>query len=247
LTTAKGQTFFVSAIANLLFLAGMIYAPAPSFAQVHFVPNSQEFWDFSKNWTTNFGPAYRDVVLAPSNFLPCTGQYALCFESGPKPLPCRVTADGRFANCKCTVERGLNFVQIGSILNETVYQQTVKVCGVDGANCAVPDSAPVCKALRKGALIPGADIISDYNPDTQSSLVDLLDNSVGTPGFTVCPKAPYAGCMTAPCRFTQGGKAECSCPVFWGIFQLSQENAQCDLGGDLVWSASYVPSLDSAP
>ena len=46
----------------------------------HFVPNSQEFWDFSKNWTTNYGPAYRDVVVeARSNFLACTSQFALCF------------------------------------------------------------------------------------------------------------------------------------------------------------------------
>ena|SRR5262249_15072997 len=28
----------------------------------HFVPNSQAFWDFSKNWTTDFGPAYRDTI-----------------------------------------------------------------------------------------------------------------------------------------------------------------------------------------
>src|SRR5215831_2255697 len=69
----------------------------------HFVPNSQAFWDFSKNWTTNYGPAYRDTDLASTNFLPCTGQYALCFESGPEPLPCKLTADGRFANCKCVV------------------------------------------------------------------------------------------------------------------------------------------------
>src|SRR5208282_536349 len=111
---------------------------------VRFVPNSQAFWDDSKNWTTNFGPAYRDTVEEPTNFLPCTGQYALCAESGPEPLPCTVTPDGRFANCKCVVHNGLNFVQIPAILNESVYQNTVNVCGADGAKCfTVPNKAPV--------------------------------------------------------------------------------------------------------
>jgi hypothetical protein len=55
------------------------YAGPPSTSSAnhenspHFVPNSQEFWDFSKNWTTYYGPAYRDTVLERSEFLPCTG------------------------------------------------------------------------------------------------------------------------------------------------------------------------------
>ena len=81
-------------------------------SHTHFVPNSQAFWDFSRNGTTNYGPAYRDTDLAATNFLSCTGQYALCFESGPEPLPCKLTSDGRFANCKCVVKTGLNFVLI---------------------------------------------------------------------------------------------------------------------------------------
>jgi hypothetical protein len=32
-----------------------------------FVPNSQSVWDSSKNWTANFGPAYRDTVESPCN------------------------------------------------------------------------------------------------------------------------------------------------------------------------------------
>ena len=50
--------------------------------------------------------------------------------------------------------------------------------------------------------------------------------------------------MTAPCTFTKNGQAECTCPVFWGRFQLTGEDAACDLGGDLVPSASYTPRLD---
>jgi hypothetical protein len=156
--------------------------------------------------------------------------------------------DGRFANCTCVVRSGLNFAQIPAILNEQVYQETVKVCGTDGAKCfGVPDKAPVCRAMHDGTLIPDADVISDYNPDSQSSLATLISNAEDKPARTVCPKAPYAGCMTAPCKFTQSGDAECSCPVFWGIFQLAQADAECSLGDDLVWSASYVPALNTSP
>jgi hypothetical protein len=74
-----------------------------------------------------------------------------------------------------------------------------------------------------------------------------MTNAGDTPSMTVCPKAPYAGCMTAPCKITQSGNAECSCPIFWGIFQLAQPDAQCTLADNLVWSASYVPALDTSP
>jgi hypothetical protein len=203
---------------------------------------------FSKNGTTNYGPAYRDTVEGVSGFLPCTGQYALCFSSGPEPLPCEVTADGRFANCKCTVQTGLSFVLMRAILNYRVYQDTVKVCGADGSACATtPNKAPVCAAINRGRLIPGADVISTFNPADASGLAELHTNGQSKPGLTICPKAPYAGCMTAPCQMTKSGYPECSCPVFWGIFQLTQANAQCTLGDDLVWSSSYDPTLDTPP
>lgn len=254
--TAKPSGLLLAAGLLLLYvsvLATWAYCAPPTNGpnhckHTHFVPNSQEFWDFSKNWTTNYGPAYRDTVNAPSNFVPCTGQYALCFGSGPEPLPCTLTPDGRFANCKCVVRTGLNFVLITAILNETVYQDTVHECGDDGTKCAkVPDKAPVCKAMHDGTLIPGADVISDYSPDVQSDLVELISNADAKPPLTICPKGPYAGCMTAPCKFTPSGDAECSCPIFWGIFQLVQADAQCTLNDDLVWSASYDPAHDVAP
>lgn len=228
-------------------------APPASDPEIHFVPNSQKFWDFSKNWTTNYGPAYRDTVLGASGFLPCTSQYALCLHSGPKPLPCELTGDGRFANCKCTAQTGLNFVLITGILNSKVYQDTVNVCGPDGSACTThPDKAPVCKAIAEGKLIPGADVISTFSPSDESDLANLLTQAPAKPKLTICPmapdtKAPYAGCMTAPCKITGPGLAECSCPIFWGIFQLTGAGAQCTLGDDLVNSASYAPALDVLP
>lgn len=216
----------------------------------HFVPNSQAFWDFSKNWTSIYGPAYRDTVEGLPGFLPCRGQYALCFSSGPKPLPCVQTPDGRFADCKCPVKTGINYVLMSGILNSAIYQQTVKVCGADGSGCAkTVNKAPVCTAINQGRLIPGADVVSTFNAGFASDLADLHSNASSKPGLTICPKAnqpigPYAGCMTAPCQVTKSGYAQCSCPVFWGIFQLTKAKAQCNLGDDLVWSASYDPAVD---
>ncbi len=71
--------------------------------QRQFVPNSQSFWANSKNWTSNYGPAYRDTVESPTQLLPCSSQFALCFHSGAEPLPCTISKDGRSAQCKCTV------------------------------------------------------------------------------------------------------------------------------------------------
>ena len=229
-------------------MLALCLVPRPAFCKqpLHFVPNSQAFWDFSKNWTTSYGPAYRDTVLARTNFVACTGQYALCFESGPPPLPCKVTTDGRFANCKCEVKTGLNFVLITAILNEKVYQDTVNVCGPEGSGCGIlnTDRAPVCQAMQDGTLIRGADVISDYSPDFTEDL-ESDPNDVTKPPLTICtPKFPYAGCMTAPCKFTHSGDAECSCPIFWGTFQLVADQAQCTLEDDLVYSASYDPARD---
>jgi hypothetical protein len=221
---------------------------ADSGSVIHFVPNSQSFWDFSKNWSTNYGPNYRDTVEQASNFVPCTGQYALCFSSGPPPLPCRLGPDGRFADCKCTVESGRNWVLMTAILNYRVYQETVKVCGADGSGCATtPDMAPVCRAIKEGTLIPGADLISTFSTSQASALAEPHFPGAGKSGLTICPKAPYAGCMTASCQMTSSGYAHCSCPAFWGIFQLAQAGAQCTLGGRLIWSASYNPKLDTLP
>ena len=176
-----------------------------------------------------------------SNFLECTGQFALCFHSGAKPLPCKMSKDGRFADCTCTVQEGTNFVLITAILNYDTYLKTARVCFPDGSNCAAPDQAPVCNLLKKGRLIPGAEVISTYDPSVTTTIKDAMEDR---PSLVKHCDGPFAGCMTAPCKFTKNGQAECSCPVFWGKFQLFGPNQRCELGGDLIPSGSYHPGLD---
>ncbi|HTY53563.1 MAG TPA: hypothetical protein VMB26_00100, partial [Candidatus Binataceae bacterium] len=158
--------------------------------------------------------------------------------------PCTLSADGQSANCKCTVDNEVNFTLISAILNYDVYQKTVQACGSDGSGCSGIDDAPVCKYLKNGNLIPGANVISTFDPSSEGEIAGALEEGVSA--VTECPKGPYAACMTAPCLLNPGGKtAQCKCPVFYGKFQLIGSGAQCNLGGKLVPSASYSPLLDS--
>ena len=101
------------------------YLDDPSNWLEQFVPDSQVFWDNSLNWTTNYGPAYRDTLTKGSQFLACSSQFALCFHSGQYPLPCHLSPDGRSANCTCTVMNGSNYVLMTAILNSPIYLDTL--------------------------------------------------------------------------------------------------------------------------
>ena len=219
-------------------------AAAQLLFQQQFVPSSQLFWDNSKNWTTNFGPAYRDTIESPTQFVACQSSFALCFHSGAEPLTCTMSPDGRSADCQCGVADSLNYTMINAILNYPVYQLTIQKCGKNGEACADLDEAPVCKFLERGALIPGADVISTFAPDTRDTFLAAAEGQLP---YKECPKAPYAACMTAPCKLNpDGATASCKCPVFDGQFQLLGDNADCSLGGNLVPSASYIPLVDNS-
>jgi hypothetical protein len=213
--------------------------PTPTSGIIHFVPNSHPFWSNPANWTTSYGPAYANILLTATNFLPCRGgPFALCYysgpSSGPEDLSCTLTPDGLYANCQCfNIPFGVYFVDINAILNHSVYENTVAQCGADGGLCQTTNSAPVCKAVNQGTLIPGAAMFSTFSFDC------IPSNGIGQTG---CAQAPYAGCMTAPCfKTSKPGIVQCSCPVFDGPYQVGQNNQACTLGDDLVWSAAYAP------
>jgi hypothetical protein len=223
--------------------------PFANATQVHFVPNTFRFWDDPRFFTTDQPPkpAYADVLIAPTGFLPCQGgPFALCYYSGPNGSPasedlsCTVTPDGRFANCRCyEIPYGTYFVNNTSILNYAVYLETLEACGEDGSGCSSPNSAPVCKYVNENKLIPGADVISTFSFDC------VPTDGLGSTSCTASDP-PYAGCMTAPCQRTdEAGIVECSCPLFNGDYQVGLSNVSCDLGDDLVWSAAYA--INSPP
>jgi len=195
--------------------------------------------------TTKFGPAYANIVLEPQNFLGCRGgPYALCYYSGPEPQTCKVTKDGRFANCECfEIAYGPYFVDINAIQNFDVYLKTIQVCGHDGSACwqdtngemmPIWNKAPVCEFINAGTLFPNADLVSTFSLDCAP------EEGIGQ---TTCEKALYAGCMTAPCyRNGEAGIVECLCPTFDGPYQVGEFEAQCELSSDLTWSAAYNPN-----
>jgi hypothetical protein len=157
--------------------------------------------------------------------------------------PCTIDALG-IANCTCyEIPSGHSYlVDINAILNLDVYLRTVERCGKDGRECQPTGSieAPVCKAINDNTLIPGADLISTFSLYLEKQL-PISPTTCATP-------APYAGCMTAPCKRT--GKTDpntglplvqCGCPTFTGPYQAGTQIAQdqCVLQGNYVWSAAY--------
>ncbi len=220
--------------------SGAIPGPVPTA----FVPNTFKFWNNPKNFTTSFGPAYADISLASTNFLPCRGgPYALCYYSGPDPDSCDLVKNDKFADCQCfEIPYGVYFVDINAILNHQVYEQTVAQCGADGSKCQSTNSAPICQAINQNTLIPGAALYSTFSFDC------IPTNGLGE---TSCTTAKYAGCMTAPCFDTGNGNGlvTCQCPIFNGPYQIGQTLPadQCTLGGGLVWSAAYAPPASPTP
>jgi hypothetical protein len=239
---AAKQAQTLMATAAMLLMLVVASGSAQAQTNRHFVPNNVNFWNKSEHWTTNFGPALRDTILGSSYMVPCSEQFALCFHSGNDPLPCTLTKDGQFANCTCTVATSTSYVLITAILNYDVYLDTIATCGSDGSACATPDSAPVCAELTKGKLIPRANVISTYAPDTRLEILAAI--AAGSDSVTACD-GPYAACMTAPCKMKKSGDAVCTCPVFHGRFQLLGSTNTCSLGNNRVPSASYIPVLDS--
>jgi len=216
--------FFISILVSYVFMAMPVYA--------------QDFnFPFNDTMTTDFGPAFADIILQQSNFLPCRGgPIALCYYSGPEPETCVVVPGGGFANCECfEIPYGVYFVLINAILNLEIYNKTIEECGKDGKMCTKPNSAPVCDDINNGTFIPGTDMISTF------SFECIPTEGIGCTDCSSQQKATlYAGCMTAPCtRTEEEGIVNCFCPTFDGPFQIGLNDQSCNLGSDMVWSAAF--------
>ncbi len=188
--------------------------------------------------TTPFGPAFADIIVEASNFLPCEGgPIALCYYSGPEPETCVLNGDGKTADCQCfEIPYGKYFVDINAILNLDVYNDTIAQCGTDGSGCQTTNSAPVCRSINTGTFSPGTDMISTF------SFACVPEEGIGS---TNCNQPPllYAGCMTAPCsRTSEEGIVNCLCPTYDGPYQIGLNDQSCSLGNDMVWSAAYNPN-----
>ncbi len=189
-------------------------------------------------------------------------------------LPC--TVDGDTAHCTCQAYTGHSFVDINGILNFGAYNQTVygssnptvAACGADGSGCANittcgPDGkkagcgdlpeAPVCQYIKnQSPTNPQASLYKDADLISTFSFAMEPKYELGSLDCTTTP-GPYAGCMTAPCKYPEGttgipkdgSPVTCDCPIATGPFQVGQRGqTSCtipsDPNGSYVWSASYT-------
>ncbi len=248
--TQKNKRYHWVIVVGVLCLLGApsrSYSADPDFSEL---TNNKRF-RLNTLPTTQYGPAWADILVKPENFLACKGgPIALCYYSGPEGsvTPCEFAKGQELANCTCyEIPSGPTyFVDINAILNLDVYLETVKKCGHDGGDCLPrgPHTAPVCDAINKNTLIPGADLISTFSVFLEKEL-PISQTTCETPAL-------YAGCMTAPCKRTGDidpttglPLVQCACPTFDGPYQvgqdLSQTGQQCVLGGNFVWSAAFAP------
>lgn len=209
----------------------------------------------------------KDFAL-PNSFKPCNTRgaqqteeipvtYSLCYyakckilQDDPDVWPW--TDQSETADCGCIPWHGTNWVDIRSILNETIAQETDDACGVrnGGSPCLEPNSAPVCdymnapRSFYTNLTYGPPDSISDFSLAFSNITLGVAPFQLGN---TACPSGKYAGCMTAPCYFepiTVDGDTfpvTCKCPVVEGDYAVGQDNVECDLGEDMVWSAATNP------
>ncbi len=185
--------------------------------------------------TTPYGPAWADVVLTTSDWIPCFGPYALCFYAECTPDE---GSGGELVNCPCFSAFGTNYVDINAILNNDVYNETKTFCTANPDSCRIPNEAPVCQSLNSGSFMQGATTFSTF------SFYNATEEPIGN---TDCldPAIVYGGCMTAPCYgpTTPGSQSgttmiECLCPTYVGPHQLGKDNLSCDVSPN-VYSAAY--------
>jgi hypothetical protein len=186
---------------------------------------------------TQYGPAWADVTLGASDFVPCFGPYALCYYAD-----CTVSPDGLVSDCPCYDWFGTSYVLINGILNLDLYQATVSQCASDPASCQVPNGAPVCAAINHGTFLSGAERISTFSFYRAKQEPIGSMNCADEPGL-------YAGCMTGPCFGPTTVDPEkktvdihCECPNYDGPFQVGKSGVSCDIAPN-AWSAAYNPNL----
>jgi hypothetical protein len=66
--------------------------------------------------------------------------------------------------------------QVGQFVGNLDYLASIEACGSDGSGCTSTGSAPVCKFLNRGALRPGADVISTFDPGSRTDIVNQTVN-----------------------------------------------------------------------
>jgi hypothetical protein len=95
--------------------------------------------------------------VCQADFVPCYGDYALCYYANCTRTPASLWAGPNVAMSKCACDKfhGLHFVMINGILDEETWRATRSTCPLGSLSCPVPGSAPVCRRIKEGSLFQG--------------------------------------------------------------------------------------------
>ncbi len=181
--------------------------------------------------TENFGPGDKGLDSVPQNmvFVPCEGDYALCYYA-----KCKLNGDGT-AECGCQEFNGPSFVDVNNIIPPHVKDATKRSCPYGLVSCPYMNEAPVCDYVNRSKHSGS----SNYQP---SELVSTFNT--GAPKFIFegtqsCPAGPYANCMTAQCKREiawDGSPVTCRCPVGYDKHTIANGVGSCQQE-DGIWSA----------
>ena len=176
--------------------------------------------------TENFGSGDTGLASVPQNmvFVPCEGDYALCYYA-----KCKLNGDGT-ADCGCQEFNGPSFVDVNNIIPPDVKEATKRSCPYGLISCPHMNEAPVCDYVNR----------SDYS-DQPAGLISTF--SSGAPKFIFegtqsCPADPYANCMTAQCKREtawDGSPVTCRCPVGYDKHTIAKGVGSCQRE-DGIWS-----------
>ncbi len=172
--------------------------------------------------TENFGSGDIGMTSVPQNmvFVPCEGDYALCYYA-----KCKLNGDGT-ADCGCQEFNGTSFVDVNNIIPSDIREDTKRSCPYGLVSCPYMNEAPVC---------------SYVNSSSPYGLTSTF--SSGAPKFTFegtqsCPAGPYANCMTAQCKRKtawDGSPVTCRCPVGYDKHTIAKGVGDCQQK-DSIWS-----------
>lgn len=130
-------------------------------------------------------------------------------------------------------------------------------CGKSPCPTCTATVAPVCTYVATQPTNPDGGLYpTKYTAPSRVDLISTFSFAMGDTsstgpyqlGSTPCTNGLYAGCMTAPCKYLEGGGkgdgaiVNCACPMWQGDYQIGQsglpQSLVCPTNAGWVWSAA---------
>ena len=175
--------------------------------------------------TESFGGIGLHSVPQNMVFVPCKGDYALCYYA-----KCKLNEDGT-SDCGCQEFSGTSFVDVNNIIPPDVKEAVRISCPYGLISCPRINESPVC------------DYVNQNNPYGLISTFNSGNPKFKFEGTWPCPVGAYANCMTAQCKKEtawDGSPITCRCPVQYGKHTIAKGVGTCQQS-DSIWSGVPGP------